>query len=133
MESIEAVALRLENQNVGAGGTTIFYGSDVNFPTGPTAFISILQTAGRPSIGAHNASALRQPGFQITSRGDLYTEALALLAQAYTALGGDQGLSDILIGDVFFLSMRPSSEFIDLPPDANQRVRIAFNVSSLRR
>lgn len=133
METIDAVALRLEQEGVGAGGTTIFMGSDVNFPGNVSAFISIMQTAGKPPIGVHNSTSLRQPALQITARGDRYGDVQILVADAYSALGGDEGLSDILIGDVFFLSMRPSSELFDLPPDAQGRVRIAFNVNALRR
>ena len=134
MESIEAVVTLLEQGAAGVGGTTIFAGSDVNLPTESTPpFITVLQTAGRPPIGVHNSTSLRQPAFQIVVRGDIYTDVQDVTKQAFEALGGIQGLSNILVGDVFFLSMRPSSEPFDLTPDAQQRVRLAFNVNALRR
>lgn len=133
MRTLDAIVLRLENLGLGSGGTTIFAGSDVAVPNGPGPFISILETAGRPPLGAHNTSSLRQPGFQIVGRGDIYPDVGTLVDQAYAALGGVDGLANILLGDVFFLTIRPAGEPFNLPNDAQGRVRIAFNVNTIRR
>lgn len=133
MRTLDAIILLLEQRGVGLGGTNIFAGSDAALPDVDTEFLTINETAGRPPVGIHNSIALRQPAFQIVSRAGEYLPAGNLLELAYNALGGKEPISNLLVGDVFFLSLRPTSEPFSLPPDARNRVRLAFNVNSVRR
>lgn len=131
--TLDALVKIAENANVGTGGTSIFAGTDVDFPNGPGPFLSLLETPGKPPVGAHNASSLRQPGIQVTARGDEYPTVAAMLELALLAYGGEQALVNIEVENVFFLTIRPSSEPFTLPNDAQGRVRIAFNLSAIRR
>jgi hypothetical protein len=133
VRTMDAIGQRLQDQGVATPGTTLFAGSDVNIPPGPGPILTIAETPGQAPIGAHNTTSIRQPAPQITARGDEYPAVAALLELAYTALGGTNGLSNILIGDVFFLWLRPAGEPFQLPNDAQGRVRLAFNVKSARR
>lgn len=133
MSLITAAVLRLVDRGVGVGGTTIFAGTDVDLPTsGTPAILTLLQTGGESPEGTHQdgAAALRKPRFQATARADVYDDALALAEAAWAALGGKPPIVNLSIGDVFLLWMHPISDFIDLPIDANARVRIAFNVGA---
>lgn len=141
MSLITAAVQRLVDRGVGVGGTTIFAGTDVDLPTtGTPAILTLLQTGGEAPVGTQNdgPGALRKPRFQATARADRYDDALALAEAAWAALGGTPHdptvprlpIVNLLIGDVFFLWMHPITDFIDLPIDANARVRIAFNVGA---
>lgn len=133
MRTIDAIILRLTQQGAVGPGGIIFAGSDASLPDDDAGFLSVNETAGRPPLGAHNTSSLRQPAFQIVARAGEYPVAGDLLELAYNALGGKEGLSNVLIGDVFFLTIRPTTDPFSLPPDARSRVRLAFNVNSVRR
>lgn len=133
MSLITAAAQRLVDRGVGIGGTTIFAGTDVDLPaSGTPAILTLLQTGGEAPAGTQNdgPAVLRKPRFQVTARADVYDDALALAELAWAALGGKPPIANLRIGDVFVLWMRPISDFLDLPIDANARVRIAFNVGA---
>lgn len=136
MSTIAAAVQRLVDQGVGVGGQTIFAGTDVDLPvSGTPAILTLLETGGEAPEGTHTDGpvAFRKPRFQVTARADVYDEASALAELAYAALGGRPAIVNLAIAGVFFLWMHPISDFIDLPIDANARVRIAFNVGALRR
>lgn len=135
IRTIDALIVRLADQNVGVGGTTIFAGSDVNLPnTGVPAFITLAEAGGPEPTRFHNTPPLRHPSIQLTARGDLYDEVAALLEAAWDAVGGsDHPIVNMSIGGVFFLSMYPVGEPLQLPVDAQQRVRLAFNIAMTRR
>jgi hypothetical protein len=133
MRTLDAIALRLEEHGIAVGGTTLFVGSDVDIPEGGGPYVSLNETGGRAPIGLHNSKSLRRPNIQVTVRGEYYPVVGDLVDRAFVALGGEQGLSNIQIGDIFFLTMRPTSEPYQLTNDALQRVRLAFNVATMRR
>lgn len=134
MRTLDALILRLEQRGTGVAGVDIFAGTDVNLPDqGSPAFLTLVESAGNPPIGTHNAGSLRRPGIQVTARGDLYPEVAALAERAFEDLGGKDGLTNILLGDVFFLWIRPSSDLFSLPVDAKERVRVSFNLGMTRR
>lgn len=133
MRTADAAVLRLVDRGVAVMDENVFIGSDVVLPPGPGPFITVMETAGRGPIPVHNAKALRQPALQLTVRGDLMSDVEPLVELSYDALGGDPQIANELIGDVFFLWMRPASDIFSLPNDAEGRVRLAFNVNFLRR
>jgi hypothetical protein len=133
MRTMDAIILRLEQRAIGVGGETIFAGADASLPGGPGPFVTVSETGGRPPIAAHNTTSLHQPSLQLVARGDLMPDVGTLVDQMHKIMGGDVGLSNILIGDVFFLYIRPTGEPFQLPNDAQGRVRLAFNINSMRR
>jgi hypothetical protein len=131
MTTIEAFVVRL--QQVGIANGIIFAGSDIVIPKGQGPYVSLLATPGRPPIGVHNSTSLRQPSIQLTVRGGTFPTVASLSEQCYNAMGHDPKIVNLLIGDVFFLSINPEQEPFSLPNDAVGRIRLAFNVLSLRR
>jgi hypothetical protein len=134
VRTIDAMIIRLETKNVGVSGSTIFAGSDINIPVaGDPPLLTLAEAGGPEPTRFHNTASLRHPTIQVTSRGDIYDDVAALLDNAWNALGGDEPIVNVTIGDVFFLTMHPIGEIMQLPVDANQRVRLVFNVAMTRR
>lgn len=124
---LDGVIAQLVAADCGKAGTSIFAGSDVNLPLSGT-YITVMQTAGRAPDRMHNATTVRRPGVQLTARGDIYQTVEALAEKAWVALGGLTALTNVTLGDMFFLSMFPAGDKFQLPNDKNGMVRIAFNV-----
>lgn len=133
--TLDAMVERLEDQGVGTGGETIFAGSDIDLPSaGSPALLTLAESGGFPPMRIHNSSSIRYPSIQITARGSDYQEVSTLLDEAYEALGGgDVKIVNQTIGGVFFLDIHPYTEPLQLPLDAQGRVRLSFNVASTRR
>lgn len=130
MRVLDAFVARLEGQGLGVAGTTIFAGSDVDLPPGPTAFLTLVETGGRAPIGTHQEPiAIQQPTIQVTARADLYPAAAALADQVIAALS----VTNLVIGDLFFLFIRPGQSPVSLPIDAQGRVRLATNFTTAVR
>lgn len=130
MRPIDAYLARLESAGCGIGGTTIFVGADVNLPDGPGPFLTLIETGGIASVGTHQEpTAIRQPYVQATARGDLYDATAALADRTFDALN----VSNLQIGDLFFLWIRPVQNPFQLPNDANGRVRLVTNFGSAVR
>jgi hypothetical protein len=133
---IDAVATRLVSEGVGTKGVTIFAGGDVYLPSaGSPALLSLTETGGAPPDRVHNAKAIRHPTAQVVARAGKYPDAAALIDRAYNALGGDEDnrVVNLTIEGIFFLDIHPTSEVLQLPVDAQGRVRLAFNIAMTRR
>lgn len=134
MRVVDAIIARLEAKGVGTGGATIFAGSDANLPDGDDPpFLSLAESGGPSPTRFHNTTPLRHPSFQVTSRGGDYDAVAALADLAWNALGGDEVIANVTIGGVFFLDIHPVGEIMQLPADAQQRVRLVFNIETKRR
>jgi hypothetical protein len=134
MTTMDAFVLHLQNNGIGVGGETIFYGSDVHLPGMEVPRFITLAAAGGPGpVGAHNAKSMRRPTVQLTARSDEVALAYELCEMAFVAFGGEEKIANITIGDVFFLWIRPANEILQLPNDALNRVRYSFNIESQRR
>lgn len=130
MRVLDAFVARLEAQGLGTAGTTIFAGSDVDLPSEGSALLTLVETGGRAAVGTHaDPIAIRQPSLQLTARADLYQDAVTLLDQAIDALT----VTNLTIGDLFFLWIRPLQSPLNLPIDAQGRVRVATNFASAVR
>jgi hypothetical protein len=129
--ALEAVIAYYESQGVGVGGETIFVGTEAALPEPGESpgFLTIVETGGRPPIAIHNAGSLKQPSFQITARHEDYRVATALIDAAFAV----SEVSDKLMGDVFFLSMRPNQSPFPQTNDGVGRVRKTFNVNTVHR
>lgn len=117
-------------------GVTIFAGGDVYLPAeGFPALLSLTETGGAPPDRVHNAKAIRHPTAQVVVRAGEYPDAAAMIDQAYDALGGDETnrIVNVTIEGIFFLDIHPTSEPLQLPVDAQGRVRLAFNIAMTRR
>lgn len=133
--SIEAITRRLEDRGVGVRGETIFAGGDVALPESGD-FITVEETGGPGMTRTHNAGDLRHPSFQITARGDEYPTVTAMLEAAWEALGGgDQAnkIANLVIEGITWLYIRPAGEPFGMPNDENGRLRVMFNVDTMRQ
>lgn len=136
MRVLDAVATRLESQGVGTKGVTIFAGGDVYLPSsGTPALLSLTETGGAPADRAHNTTSIKHPTAQVVVRADTYPDAAAMIDAAYDKLGGDENnrITNMTIDGIFFLDIHPTSEPLQLPVDAQGRVRLAFNIAMTRR
>lgn len=137
MTAMDALIQRLVDLGLGiASGPniTIFAGTESNLPpyaSSANGFYTIIETGGRPPIGTHNEGhlTLRRPTFQVTARAQRYTIARDLAGGAMAGLT----MSNVQIGDRFFLDARPAQDLFSLPLDGNGRVRVAFNLETTHR
>jgi hypothetical protein len=140
MTAADAIKARLIEKVGVVDGTSIF-GNEVDIPMATFGILSILETGGYPPIGTHNEGfgIIRQPAFQITARAPGSRATITLIQSAWDAMCAKNGsnqpipLSNITIGGVFFLMIRPEQDPFMLSPDANKRFRQSFNVSTVVR
>jgi hypothetical protein len=133
--TLDAIIKRLEDRGVGVAGEDIFAGGDVALPESGD-FLTIMETGGPGLSRTHNAGDLRHPSFQITARGDEYPVVAAKCDAAWEALGGGvqaNRIANLTVEGITFLYIRPASEPFGMPSDANSRVRIMFNVETMRQ
>jgi hypothetical protein len=131
MTAIEALIARMVSLGLGAAGVTIFAGTESDLPLHGDGFYTIIETGGRPPIGTHNEGhlVLRRPSFQVTARAQRYMIARNLAGAAMPALT----MTNVQIGDLFFLDAKPAQDLFSLPLDGNERVRVAFNLETTHR
>ena len=136
MRPLETITLRLEQRGVGVRGKNIVWGTGADLPTTEPWIVSVTETGGRGPMDTHNSGSIKQPTFQVVARAADARVAAAKIDAAYAALGGGDKanqIANLVIGDVFWLWIKPRSEPFTLTPDTNNRNRIAFNIEGLRR
>jgi hypothetical protein len=132
VDALQAIITRLVSAGAGVAGVDIFAGNDnVGPEDGVDEHIIVMPTPGRTPEGTHNEgfTAYRRPSFQIVAKAERYPDAHARAEIAYDALQA----TNETIGGVFFLSMMPLQEPFALPPDAQGRSRVVFNIATHRR
>lgn len=123
---LDEIASRLVGQGVGLLGVTIFLGSAANLPKG--GCLSIIETGGTSAARTHNDTATERPTLQFKARHENLREASAMLMAAYNALGGANGLYNIELNGVFYLSIIARQSPTDTGQDAAGRATYSFNV-----
>lgn len=127
---MDEIASRLVSLGVGAligANKNIFQGAKATIPTGNGPFL-LMVAYGGSGADRTNSSVVSRPSVQIESRAGDYKTAETMLKAAFNALGGDMGLHNITINGIFYLSITPRQEFIDMGVDDAVRARIAFNI-----
>lgn len=138
MRAIDSVLARLQARGVGVPGTTLFKGTGADL-SGAGAIVTVTETGGQKPVTTHRHGSIKQPSFQVVARNAEYKLAEAKIDQAYLALGGQRNgvayapIANVLIGDVFWLFIRPSSEPFTLAVDGQGRSRLAFNIDTAWR
>jgi hypothetical protein len=130
MTVAEALRLLLESKGIGVAGETLFL-SDQNIPEDDeTIYYNIHQTGGRFEIETHEDSgSIPEPFFQLTARHGRHIESLRAMEEAWEKLVKPK-IANEVVGDKFFLWIRPSTPPFELPPDPSQRRRVAFNIAT---
>ena len=125
------IANRLAAQGVGVLGATLFIGSQAGIPNQDGPFVTIVETGGtNPARRQNNDSGYQRPTAQITSRAKDYSIARSKAAAAYAALGGTDGLYNLTLSSVFYLSITTRQEPTDIGLDDNERVQFTFNIDA---
>jgi hypothetical protein len=125
----QEIADRLQNQAVGIFGRSIFIGASANFPVGEVC-VSVIETGGTGPSRTHNNTATQRPTAQIATRAKGYDVARAKAQAAYEALGGANGLYNITLSSVFYLSVTTRQEPTDAGLDDNARQVFTFNIDA---
>lgn len=125
---IEEIGNRLSSQNVGQVGVDIFFGSEARIPTGDGPYITLTETGGTGSARTHNNTATQRPTLQILTRGKSPAAVRAMSRAAYNALGGPDGLTNITLDNVFYLSILARQEPTDMGTDGVGRNLYSFNI-----
>lgn len=114
---------------IGVIGKTIFLNSRSILPDDMTnAIITVIEYGGMSALRVHNGKAIARPSANVMARHDSYPVARAKLQEVFDSLGGDDGLHNIFINGVFYVSIVPRQSFIDVGTDDKGRARVAFNV-----
>jgi hypothetical protein len=122
------IAARMAAQGVGILGQTLFIGSKANIPVGIGPYVWIIETGGTSPARTHNNTATQRPTAQITVRAKDYYAARLKAVAAYDALGGANGLWNIRLSSVFYLSLTTRQEPTDIGLDDNERQQFVFNI-----
>lgn len=118
---------RLVAQGVGVYGTNIFIGTLALIPAGDGPYLSIIETGGTGAARTHNGSSTERPGAQILVRAKTMPLARVMLQAAYDALGGADGLHNIDLGAVRYLSITARQTITDIGTDGAGRVMVSLN------
>lgn len=126
-------------QGVGTFGVNIFIGSKALLPplgagdatNGNGPYLSITESGGSGPDTTQNGSSVENPTAQLLARATSYDDALAMLLAIYAALGGADGLTNIVISGTTYLRIRPRQKPpIDVGTDGVGRPMLAFNVEA---
>lgn len=124
------IAARLVDQGIGVLGQTLFVGAKASIPLGIGPYTSILETGGSAPERTHNNTARQRPTAQITVRAkDAYAARIKAKA-VYDALGGANGLWNVRLSSVFYLSLTTRQEPMDIGLDDNERQLFVFNIDA---
>lgn len=119
----------LVNAGVGVANSTIFYGSQVQIPTGAGPFVTLTEYGGMAPERTQNKispPAYRRPSFQVTVRAQTLVAARAKALAAHNALN----VRNTTVGGTWYKEISPIQEPFDLgQQDDNGRVRYVFNVN----
>jgi hypothetical protein len=130
MPFLDEIAARIQARGAGTLGTDMFLSTKASVPTGSGPYISIVESGGTPSRRTHNNTATQRPSAQITVRATNYPVARERAALVYAALGGDNGLHNILLSGTFYQEIVPAQQLFDLGLDELSRARVVFNINA---
>lgn len=131
MAFLNEIAALLIERGVGTLNVNIFKGSSAVIPTGSGPYLSIINTGGRTSAKTHNGTATQRPSAQIRVRADDYIVAEAMIIGAFNALGGDNGLYNVTLSGVFYLSITARQGPTDMgKEEGTGRAQLVFNIDA---
>lgn len=130
MPFLDEIAAKLVSAGVGAIGTVIFLSSKAVIPTGAGPYLVIIETGGTGAMRTHNETAVERPTAQLSARATDYQTARAKLKAAYDALGGPNGLHNVTLSGVFYLSITPRQQITDIGLDGAGRAMVAYNIDA---
>lgn len=130
MAFIDDIVMRLVHEGVGVVGTSIFQSSRAILPVTGN-ILTVIETGGSGPARTHNNTGTQRPTAQIKARGVDYPAARALSKSAYDALGGPNGLWNVLLNGTMYLSITMRQEPTDTGLDeTGKRSTITFNIDA---
>lgn len=126
---LDEIVDRLVSQGVGTFGVNIFVSSIAVIPPGDGPYLTLVETGGSGPARMHNG-ATQRPTAQITSRATTEVVSRAFLKSAYDALGGADGLHNITLLGVKYVSITPRQEPTDVGLDGEARSTFVFNIDA---
>lgn len=139
---LEEVKDRLVEEGVGIYGTNIFIGSKSIIPAlgsttdltrGAGPYLSIISTGGSGANRTQNGFSTENPSAQLSCRASTMAGAMTMLQAAYDALGGADGLTNIDLTGVRYLSLIPVQPINDIGLDDAGRAMVAFNIRAEKK
>lgn len=129
---VEEIAIRLADQEVAIIGRSIKWGGMAVLPedVDDSGFITLTETGGTGSAKTHNDTATARPTMQVAATAATYGQARALAAAAFAALGGENGLYNLTLSGVFYLSIVARQGLTDIGLDNIGRPRVVFNIDA---
>ena len=128
MAFVDEIIEQLVREGVGRVGSTILTGTGAVIPRGDGPFLSLVETGGTTSAKTHNNTATGRPTLQLKARASDQRQARAMLKAAYNALGGENGLHNVILSDTFYLRIVARQEPTDTGQDEAGRATFAFNI-----
>ena len=127
---IEEIADKLVAAGVGARDVVIFLSSNAQFPL-TTASVVIVDTGGAGSSRTQGNTATQHATASLTVRGVTFKDAYALAKATYEALGGANGLYNLPLSGVQYLSINARQQPTDLGADADTGLSmVVFNIEA---
>lgn len=124
---------RLVAQGVGVYGTNIFIGSKAVIPTGAGPYLSIIESGGSGASRTQGGASTERPSAQLACRASTNAAARTMLQAAYDALGGADGLHNIDLTGVRYLSITPRQNITDIGLDDAGRAMVAYNIDAEKK
>ena len=129
MPFLDEIAAKLVAKGVGVSGTSIFVSSKAVIPTGNGPYLVLIETGGSGPARTQNDTATQRPTAQISVRAVAYPTARTMLKAAYDALGGANGLWNVMLSGTMYLSITARQEPTDIGLDGAGRPMVAFNIA----
>jgi minor capsid protein len=131
---LDEIAALLVAQGVGTIGQNIFKGSNAVIPDGTGPFLSLIVYPGSPSSKTHDDTATERPNMQLKARfgvgAEAYQRANNMIRAAYETLGGANGLFNVTLSGVFYLSITAKHPPGDTGKDEKGRATLTFNIDA---
>ena len=115
--------------------TNLFLGRKTKLPVKGSAalqagYIVVVETGGPDSLRAQRSGILR-PTVQLASVAETAPVARALMATAYEALGGVNGLTNVYLSTLFCQRVVPRGSINDMSVDVINDVMFTLNVDAM--
>jgi hypothetical protein len=127
MPFLDEIAARIVEQGAGTIGVDLFMSTAANLPTGGDPFTVLIEYGGTTSRRTQNNKSTQRPSCHVTVTANSYKDARARAVQVYNALGGDEGLFEVVLSGVRYLSIIPNQQLYDGSLDATARAQVKYN------
>lgn len=93
----------------------------------PGPFIHLIESGGGGFDRTHNRSSTALPTCSVSVRGASYDASWAKMEEVVEALGGADGLHNIVLGTTYYLHLVPRQNITDIGLDAASRQQFGIN------